>query len=86
MKMSGALCLFLCFCRKDELEAQMLYLQLQRKVNERLESQTAASLAEVQQFVYQHLMPRLLFLPLEGLVSLLNSLRFYGCVVCKQLV
>ena len=74
------LLIFLTLRRKDELEAQMLYLQLQRKVNERLDSQTAASLGEVQQFVYQHLMPRLLFLPIEGLVAFLNSLRFYGCV------
>ncbi|CDJ39363.1 hypothetical protein, conserved [Eimeria tenella] len=66
---------------KDELEAQMLYIQLQRKLQEGVENQTTPSLEQVQQFVYQQLMPRLLFLPLEGIVSLLDSLGFYSLLV-----
>ncbi|XP_026190928.1 uncharacterized protein LOC34620921 [Cyclospora cayetanensis] len=66
---------------REELEAQMLYLQLQRKLTERVHSEAAPTLPEVQNFVFYHLMPRLLFLPLEGLVSLLDSLKFYPLLV-----
>lgn len=62
----------------------MLYIQLQRKLQEGVENQTTPSLEQVQQFVYQQLMPRLLFLPLEGIVSLLDSLGFYRLVTFQR--
>lgn len=69
--------------RKEEMEAQMLFLQLQRKVKESFEHQKHPNFTDVQQFVYYNLIPRLVFLPLEGLVSLLDNLRFYRSV-CRS--
>lgn len=57
-----------------------MYMKLRRKVLESFEHQQRPNFADVQTFVCQHIMPRLLFLPLEGLVSLLDNLGFYGSV------
>ncbi|KAL8274070.1 hypothetical protein Esti_001912 [Eimeria stiedai] len=66
---------------KEELEAQMMFLKLRRKVKECYEQQQSPNWGDVQSFVAQELMPRLVFLPLEGLVSLLDDLRFYDLLV-----
>ncbi|KAL8446776.1 hypothetical protein Emed_004778 [Eimeria media] len=66
---------------KEELEAQMMFLKLRRKVKECYEQQQSPNWGDVQMFVAQELMPRLLFLPLEGLVCLLDDLRFYDLLV-----